>query len=774
MIKDNSPEHLKGHVGQKGTRLPSQVILAAKPAHHDGLEQQKHLIVAIISAIRRGWRIAVPLGICLFAIGAFASWNSYVPRYSASAYLRIDADDRPLIFKTADESLGRGTDFRLYKSTHQQLLTTPFVLNAALRDTQLSSLVEISSQEDVIGWLQANLKVSFPGEGEIMQVSMQTPSPTACVQIVNGVVEAFMKEVVMSERTDRLNRLNSLERVYGEAESKLRKGQVELRQLATALGTSDSESLTVVQQNTLQQFGKMAEKLGEVQFALMQAEGELKLAKDIERRKNETNSQSKSAEDSQSLTAENARSLAAAERTVDVVRLEEEISMSKAKLKYLLKDFGIAHPVVVSLVEEMELKNQLLALRVADGKQRAKLMEQQGIEPPQVLHTQGGVTYDLVALATRAQVLANQESILREKVDKLADETRQLGRSSIDVELKRSEIAGTEDVLHRVGEEIERTSVELKTSGRIKLLSPAVSAAPPVASKRLTSALAIGMFGLVAPLSLFVLWDLTRKRVVNGEGTSHSLSLPTIGTIPMVAWNPIGGPGQGSLIIRDKYNTELDEALDGLASMLLHSSESDKRQVFMIGSAMPGEGKSTVACQLAKGLAKFGKSVALVDFDLRRPSIHRYMDLPLEPGVSEFLHGNLSLEDAIQTTETANLSVMTAGDWHGNLHERCTSGRVDELFDFLRSSYDLVIVDSSPVLPVHDSRVVGKFTDGVILTLVRERSRLPEAAQACELFKSYGVPVIGTIIIGVNSQAYPAYYSPARKDREQKALVEAN
>lgn len=292
--------------------------------------------------------------------------------------------------------------------------------------------------------------------------------------------------------------------------------------------------------------------------------------------------------------------------------------------------------------------------------------------------------------------------------------------------------------------------------------------------KRLTRVIGVGAFAFVAPFGLLILWDFTRRRVNNVEGTSHSLSLPTIATIPKVARNPLQRVDQVSHDNWNRTRAELEEALDGLASMVLHSSQKDHRKVFMISSAMPGEGKSTVACQLAQGLARAGKSVALVDFDLRRPSIHRYLKLQKDPGVAEALSGQCSFDESLQKTDLVHLSVMTAGDWKGNLHERCTSGTVDDLFDFLRRSFDLVVVDSSPILPVNDSRVLGKFTDGVILTLVRDRSLLPEASQACEILKSFGVPVLGTVIIGLNSRAYPSYYPMPKTNRESKRLVDVN
>ena len=175
---------------------------------------------------------------------------------------------------------------------------------------------------------------------------------------------------------------------------------------------------------------------------------------------------------------------------------------------------------------------------------------------------------------------------------------------------------------------------------------------------------------------------------------------------------------------------------------------------------MPSEGKSTVSCLLAQSLARAGKSVVLVDFDLRRPSVHRYLDLPLEPGLAQSLYGQISFEETLQKTTVDNLSVIAAGDWNGNIQERCTSGKMTELFNYLRSSFDLVVIDSSPVLPVFDARVVGKYSDGVIFTLVLDKSRLPAAAKACEILRSFGMTVLGMVVIGGNkSQHYSGYYS---------------
>lgn len=748
MIKDTSPE--------LPNRQPKSNVVIPRPAPKDDEQQGRAQLTALLSAIRRGWRIALPLGICFAAASAFAAWKLFTPKYSASAYLRIDASDRPLIFKTADDATGQGGDFNLYKSTQQQLVRTPFVLKAALRDTKVSSVEEVAEQEDPVNWLKDNLKVAFPGNGEIMQISIETISPTGCVPIVNGVVDAYMQEVVMTDRNERLKRLDTLEKVFSERTNQVRSKRVELKNLATTLGTSDTSSLTVAQQNALQQFGKMQEKLSEVQFSLMQAEGEMKIAEELIKRQKESEAELEAEKLSRPVALE---SLQIAERTSDVVQLEELIAVAQAKLDGMSKVFGPSHFNVQKAREELEVKKELLTQRKAEAKVRAKATAAQD-QRNRLLQSPGGGIFDVMGLNSKMQVLANQEKILKEKVGQLADETRQLGRSSIDVELMRSEISGLESVLHTVGDEIERTSVELKTASRIRVLNLASDATVPESIKRIIRAAMFGLGGLMVPFGLLLLWDMTRGRVNNAEGASQSLSLPSIGRIPLVSGNPLMRRDSEPSHAIEPIEAEMEEAIDGLASMILYSSQIDKRQVFMVSSAMPGEGKSTVSCQLAQSLARAGKSVALVDFDLRRPSIHRYLDLTLDPGLAQSLFGEISFEDTLKKTTVENLSVMTAGDWHGNLQERCTAGTVTDLFDYLRSAFDLVVVDSSPVLPVHDTRVLGKFTDGVILTLVRDKSRLSASAQACEILRSFGATLLGTVMIGASSYSGYSGYSP--------------
>ncbi len=710
---------------------------------------------AVLNALRRSWWWALPLGLCLAAGAAVGGWMLMVPKYSASAFLRIDADDSPLIFETADRVSGR-VSYDLYQNTQAQMMRTPFVLNAAIRDEEIAKLWVLREQPDPVGWLQENVRVAFPGKGEIMQVSLDTKSPSDCVKLVNAVVDAYMKEVVIDERNERVRRLETLRRAHVEKEGEIRQKQGELRQLASALGTGDKESLTVAQQTALQQFGVMQEKLTEIQFELMRAEGELQIAQqamplhaadqagDVVTVNDSAVSIEGEGVDAESDTG---LDLSLATTTPEVRRLEREIADLELSLETALESYGANHPSAKSVSRQLAVRRNLMQRRIADG---------------QFVPGQGMPQMHVAALKSRVDVLKHQEQALQQNVDKLDTETRQLGRSSIDIELMRTELTSAEDILQRIGAEIERTSIEMSPKSRIDVISPAETATPPEPKKRIAVAGALGMVGLCLPFAIGIFWDLQRKNVNDAESASTALAVSTLGTIPKITGGPmkLRQRMEGDRV--DQQQALLADSLDAVAGMILHDAGRSGRQVFMTTSALAGEGKSTVACLLAESLARSGKSVALVDFDFRRPSIDRYLDLDPAPGVAEVLHDKVQLDEALQQVESPRMSVLTAGLETASLYERSSSTALSDLFERLRQRFDLVIVDACPVLPVVDARIIGTYCDSALLTLVRDTSRIPAASQACEMLRAYGIPVLGTIVIGARSSFYSSAYGYER------------
>jgi capsular exopolysaccharide synthesis family protein len=177
----------------------------------------------------------------------------------------------------------------------------------------------------------------------------------------------------------------------------------------------------------------------------------------------------------------------------------------------------------------------------------------------------------------------------------------------------------------------------------------------------------------------------------------------------------------------------------------------------MVTSAVSGEGKTTLASQLAASLAQMGQKTVIVDFDLRRPSLHEVFNVPISPGVSEVLRAEVSLNDVVRPTELENLFVVTAGYWSPHRMAVLANGVIGQLFRQLREDFDFVIVDGSPVLPVADTRFISTHADGVVLSVVRDISRAPQLRAARQVLESFHVRVLGAVMTGSAEDVYYAY-----------------
>jgi capsular exopolysaccharide synthesis family protein len=180
---------------------------------------------------------------------------------------------------------------------------------------------------------------------------------------------------------------------------------------------------------------------------------------------------------------------------------------------------------------------------------------------------------------------------------------------------------------------------------------------------------------------------------------------------------------------------------------------------FLITSPSTGEGKSTVASFLAlTGAVHKPRKTLLIDADLRRPVIHKMFGLKQKNGLTDIIVGGAKLEDCAKSTEVPNLHVITSGisDW--NPTELFDSPAIPGLFEAAKFYYDLIIVDSAPVIPVTDPLIIGTEVDGLCLVVKAGATQKEVVARACELINESGARLLGVVLNNVK-QALPYYYN---------------
>jgi capsular exopolysaccharide synthesis family protein len=218
----------------------------------------------------------------------------------------------------------------------------------------------------------------------------------------------------------------------------------------------------------------------------------------------------------------------------------------------------------------------------------------------------------------------------------------------------------------------------------------------------------LGMFGAFAVTFLFVFLRFVLNKKVKEEEIRQMVNIPVIGTIPRSTENI-------NTVVLQSPSATISEAYRHLRSKLQFFTKDTVSPIILVTSAMPGEGKTYTAINLASAYSLLGKRTILVGFDLRKPKIYEDFGLSNDKGVSTWLIGRDRLHDCIQKTSFENLSVIPAGPVPPNPSELTALNRTSELFALLKEEFDYIIIDSSPIGIVSDTIHLASMADTCLL-----------------------------------------------------------
>jgi len=217
------------------------------------------------------------------------------------------------------------------------------------------------------------------------------------------------------------------------------------------------------------------------------------------------------------------------------------------------------------------------------------------------------------------------------------------------------------------------------------------------------------------------------------------------------------------------------EAFRSLYTNIRLLSSNNPIQSLVISSAAPGDGKSTVATQLARTAASIGVRVLLVDGDLRNPQIHQCVGLSNQRGLSEAIATDISLNDVIQVCpQEENLFVLTAGRYSSEPIKLLSSDKMQYLMEQFQAFFDLVIYDSPPLLGLSDATILEASTDGLILVVSVAKTDRNIVKRALDGLKVSGASVLGVVANGIKGKVPKAYNPYHRSYRRPKAEQEIN
>ena len=188
-------------------------------------------------------------------------------------------------------------------------------------------------------------------------------------------------------------------------------------------------------------------------------------------------------------------------------------------------------------------------------------------------------------------------------------------------------------------------------------------------------------------------------------------------------------------------------------------TNTESLKTILVTSSAPQEGKTTIAVNLAGSFANSKKNVLLIDCDLRKPSMHKIFGRERIPGLIDFLIGNEKLEDVLAHSEVPNLSYLTAGTIPPNPAEMLDSQEMRNFLKKIRTEYDLIVLDSPPVIAVTDSEILTSMVDGTILVVSADNTEIEMMERSVELIKRENTNFLGTVLNNFSYKSgYGSYY----------------
>ncbi len=427
--------------------------------------------------------------------------------------------------------------------------------------------------------------------------------------------------------------------------------------------------------------------------------------------------------------------------TLDIEMLPKEL-----ELHHLRRKFGQDFPKVQKIEEEIRLTRERLLDRTP---------------PPEKEHD----FLDDYLEAQREQIKLNRARIAVYDKQFIVEEAE--AKRLSDTQIKGKNLQNTVDRLRRaynvaLDQAQQLEVIRGRTSTTVRLIDRP-GAAYQVDPDLTTVLIAAGLLGMLAGIGLAFAIDRADRRFQSPDEIRTDLGIPVVGHIPVLPGIKPGRkskddgeltPGELSRALRSFHHPRgrIAEAYRAVRTALYFSTRGSGHQVIQVTSPSPGDGKSTLSGNLAISIANSGKHCLLIDADFRRPRIHKLFGLDNSQGISSVIEGKTEVADAVQQTDVENLSIMSCGPRPDNPSELLSSKRFAELLEVLREQYDLVVVDTPPVLAVTDPLNVVARVDGVLLVLRLTKSARTMGRRALEALDGMGANVLGIVINGVGSE----------------------
>lgn len=715
---------------------------------------------SVLRSIMKRWKVVVLTFVLVCAAGLPAIWLFVRPYYMATSAIQVSP-----VMASILRGVGDGVPmYRSFVYTQADLIPSDKVLRQAGEDLAARGIALSGKTEDSLqiadgnsmtaqaaanvrtlrsAILSGNLKVVPADDSQLIKILARSDDPETAARISNALVRSYMQTLAVDDSKGDERRLDVLEKERKRLEDELKVQNNTIYQMSLEYGT---DVLDGRQKMMLDRIAKLQDKLTEYEVERIGLEARMASLKD-----------GKAVD-------------GAMENTV--------------KLRY---EFTNTDPIVQALSERTaQLEQDLVAARELMVPTNPKLIGKESLldavkKRLEVRREEVGKKFDQMviesskrgdvvridAVADRLGQIGASARQIRDMLAKEDANTIALGRKQLAMQDAQNQAKLTRDLYETIQRRIKEVEIDGKGPARISVAYYATTV--PFEDKRQKYTMALGVFAMLAGFGMAAVRDRMDRSVHTPEEMARHIDVKILGTTV-----------SRERVNRALWDSQVEHDYRAICANLDLLEEQGVPRSLVVTSPGPGEGKSTMAINLATNLARQGKKVLLIDGDLRKPDIARMLNLDGKGlGLQHFMAG-ARFEDSVSPTDIPGLMVLKADRCEdSDVFHYVNRARAARFIGKAREVFNHVVIDSPPVLVAVDALIWAKMVDGVILTNLAGRTKTSELRESLIRLKGIKVKVLGAVLANVSSRsAYHPYgygaYAGARGGRRGSVSQTSN
>jgi polysaccharide biosynthesis transport protein len=560
--------------------------------------------------------------------------------------------------------------------------------------------------------------------GNNLEVKYRDPNPQQAAKVGQKLMEAYLDQDLSLRRQEAQNNRGQLEKQLPAVTNAVRMAEANLRKFLTDFKISD---LTAEKATLVNALNNLSKEITAAQTQLATTQAESQKLKGIFGQDTMTTIRSSLVTASPSME----RALVALQNVEQQLAFERTRAADQAAAVQDLK----SKQTTLRAVVQRESQQSLIGSALFRGK--VVQWQQSGVLPETISR--------LIQTETLRDSLEKRITALKEVVDSGQKRLEEFPQMEEKMRILGQDMRNANDNYEQLTARLKASPADILSPG--KITSPAVAIDKPIEIPYSIPPLLLGLLGLMAGSVLAYGLDRTDKRLKSAAAVRQIASYPMLGCIPQLRIAPKDSP---QLMLAA---SNVGEPFRMLQTNLKFLNDRSPAQVIVVSSAVRGEGKSTVAANLAIVTAQTGQRVLLIDADLREPQQHEFWRVGNTVGLSDVLQHAAQFSESVVEVAT-NLELLPAGTLHYNPVSLFSSPAMVELIVQWFGLYDLVIMDSSALTQAADTLLMAKMADGLLLVVHPQVAEVADLKHAQDLIARSQQKVLGMVLNGVEAHEH--------------------